>query len=44
MADGRYTYAGQTHQLPINEIDRGTALHGLVAFLEWQPRQHNALH
>ena len=42
IADGRYSYAGKVHQLPINEVERGTSLHGLVAFLDWQPRQHNA--
>ena len=31
---GRYTFAGQTHQLPLTEIDRRNANHGLV---RWQP-------
>ncbi len=42
IADGRYTYDGREQQLPINEVARGTALHGLVAFLEWQPLHHSA--
>ncbi|KWW97809.1 galactose mutarotase [Carbonactinospora thermoautotrophica] len=32
IADGRYTFHGRTHQLPVNEVDRATAIHGLVAF------------
>ncbi len=41
LRDGRYTWDGRTHQLPINEPDRNTALHGLVTDLQWtltQPR------
>lgn len=29
IADGAYTFAGTRQQLPVNEIDRNTALHGL---------------
>ncbi|MBP2471544.1 aldose 1-epimerase [Crossiella equi] len=32
---GRYTFDGATHQVPVNEPDRGTALHGLLAWTEW---------
>lgn len=35
IADGRYGFHGQEHQLPITEADRNTALHGLVADTEW---------
>ncbi len=35
IADGRYTFHGNQFQLPINEVDRGTALHGLVADRPW---------
>lgn len=35
IADGRYRYAGSEHQLPINEPDRNTALHGLVHSAPW---------
>lgn len=35
IADGRYTWEGSTHQLPINEVDRSTAIHGLVRFAAW---------
>jgi aldose 1-epimerase len=33
IGDGRYDFDRRTHQLPVSEPDRGTALHGLVA---WQ--------
>jgi aldose 1-epimerase len=35
IVDGRYTFAGHTHQLPLNEPDRGHALHGLVHWVRW---------
>lgn len=35
IADGRYEYAGRSLQLPITEPARSTALHGLVADVEW---------
>jgi len=35
VADGRYTFAGMMFQLPINEVDRGHALHGLVHWNRW---------
>lgn len=35
VADGRYVFAGRTHQLPINEVERGHALHGLVHWISW---------
>jgi aldose 1-epimerase len=34
IADGRYTFDGKTHQVPINEVSRNNAMHGLVS---WQP-------
>lgn len=33
VVDGRYSFAGADHQLPINEVERHHALHGLVS---WQ--------
>ena len=36
IADGAYTFGGQRHQLPVNEIDKLTALHGLVIWNEWE--------
>lgn len=34
---GKYTFDDQELQVPINEPDRNTALHGLMAFVEWEP-------
>ncbi len=36
LAHGRYTFAGHSHQLPINDSDFGHALHGLVFDRPWQ--------
>jgi aldose 1-epimerase len=33
---GRYVWEGQTHQLPVNELDRSNAIHGLVRFSQWR--------
>ena len=35
LRDGRYTFDGVDHQLPISEPARGTALHGLVMWQRW---------
>lgn len=35
IADGRYRFAGNGFQLPVNEVDRGNALHGLVHDRPW---------
>jgi aldose 1-epimerase len=35
VADGRYRYRGRDHQLPINEVEAGNALHGLVGWVPW---------
>ena len=32
---GRYVWDGQTQQVPINEIERSNAIHGLVRFANW---------
>ncbi|MFF1830406.1 aldose 1-epimerase family protein [Paenarthrobacter sp. NPDC058040] len=42
IADGRYTFDGITHQLPLNEPERGTALHGLAFPLDWSMKEHDA--
>jgi aldose 1-epimerase len=34
IANGRYRFKGQTYQLPVNEPDKGNAIHGLV---RWTP-------
>lgn len=36
VVDGRYTFDGQDQQLPLTEPDRGHALHGLLAWTDWQ--------
>jgi len=36
LEGGSYTWAGSTHQLPINEIERNCAIHGLVRWSHWQ--------
>ena len=35
IRDGRYTFAGQDHQLALTEPDRGHAIHGLVRWAIW---------
>lgn len=42
VVDGRYTFAGESHRLPVNEPDRGHALHGLVHPLRAQVAEHTA--
>ncbi|MPZ26324.1 MAG: aldose epimerase [Micromonosporaceae bacterium] len=36
IRDGRYSFAGVAHQLPLTEPDRHTAMHGLVRWLPWR--------
>ena len=36
IVDGAYDEAGETLQLPLNEVERGHALHGLVGWAEWR--------
>ncbi|MGY1550590.1 aldose 1-epimerase family protein [Microbacterium sp. A588] len=38
IVDGRYTFRGSAHQLPLTEPARGHALHGLVAWAECTDR------
>ena len=35
IEDGRYTFDGVGYELPVNEPERGTALHGLVYDVPW---------
>lgn len=35
IADGRYSWDGTDHQLPLTEPETSTALHGLVRFVPW---------
>ena len=37
MARGRYAFAGQTYQVPITEVPRGNAIHGLARWVRWSP-------
>jgi aldose 1-epimerase len=39
VPDGRWSWAGQELQLPVNEVATRCALHGLVAWSAWSPRQ-----
>ncbi len=34
---GRYVFHGTPQQLPLDETDRGNAMHGLVRWLNWAP-------
>lgn len=36
IADGQYSFDGKTHQLPINEVGRNNASHGLLSWVPWQ--------
>jgi aldose 1-epimerase len=36
LADGNYTFDGRTMQVPINEVGKRTAIHGLVRWARWQ--------
>jgi aldose 1-epimerase len=40
IEDGRYSFDGSSHELPINEPERGTALHGLVFDIPWTLVEH----
>jgi aldose 1-epimerase len=35
IRDGKYSFAGETQQLPLTEPARGNASHGLVRYLPW---------
>jgi aldose 1-epimerase len=37
---GRYEFAGNPHQLPINEVENRNALHGLVGWSTWIVVEH----
>ncbi len=36
VRDGHYRWRDQSHQLAINEVDKYTAIHGLVRWLPWE--------
>ncbi len=37
LRGGQYTFAGHSHQLPITEISRANATHGLARWIRWAP-------
>lgn len=39
IRDGRYRFAGRDHQLPLSEVSRGHASHGLVRWAAWRPAE-----
>lgn len=39
IRDGRYTFAGQGHQLALTEPERGNAIHGLVRWASWSVQE-----
>jgi aldose 1-epimerase len=38
LADGRYTFRGREHQLPIDEVPLRNAIHGLTRWSNWSAR------
>jgi aldose 1-epimerase len=36
LADGRYSFDGEEHQLALSEPERGNAIHGLLRWRPWQ--------
>ncbi|AXJ08946.1 aldose 1-epimerase family protein [Arthrobacter sp. PM3] len=41
IADGKYTFDGVDYQVPVNEVGRDCALHGLVFPLDWTLKEHS---
>ena len=41
MRDGRYTFDGQEHTLPVTELRTGTASHGLTRWEPWRLRERH---
>lgn len=44
IRDGRWTWQGQDLQLPLSEVPRATAIHGLVRWLPWELVDHQSDH
>jgi aldose 1-epimerase len=42
LGDGRYSFGGTDHQLPLDEPELGNALHGLVRWANWAAEPHSA--
>ena len=46
VPDGRFSFGGDDYQLPINEVERNTSIHGLVRWARWtvqSPAAHLAV-
>jgi len=39
LEDGSYEFGGRRHQLPLNELDKRDAIHGLVRWAAWTVRE-----
>ncbi|MGV9454572.1 gluconokinase, GntK/IdnK-type [Streptomyces sp. NPDC003635] len=37
VGEGRYRFGGRSLQLPLNEVERGNAIHGLLRWALWKP-------
>ncbi|MFI8324135.1 gluconokinase, GntK/IdnK-type [Streptomyces sp. NPDC085529] len=37
VGDGRYRFDGRSMQLPLNEVEKGNAIHGLLRWALWEP-------
>jgi aldose 1-epimerase len=42
IADGRYTFEGVDHQLPITQVAEHNAIHGFTSYLGWDVRQEES--
>ena len=42
IAEGRYEFGGRDHQLPLNEPETGSAIHGLVRWVAWTVSEREA--
>jgi aldose 1-epimerase len=42
LADGTYSFAGSSFQLPVTEPETRTAIHGLVRFANWTCAEHDS--
>jgi aldose 1-epimerase len=42
LADGRYEFDGDSHQLALTEPERGNAIHGLLRWRSWQALERSA--
>ncbi len=46
LQDGRYDFGGSSHALPLNEVERQNAIHGLVRWIGWsaaEPEPHRVV-